>query len=94
MGNVLITAGFAMTTLGQFTFGMYGLVILAKGGGKAEISHWRNHSDSHRSPPYCNWNSVARTPPPISLDAYHICLFNRRSGLEGVYAGISLLFGM
>jgi len=47
MGNVRITAGFAIAALGQLMFGLYVIVVLAKGGGKAEIAHRKNHSGSH-----------------------------------------------
>ena len=50
MGNVPITAGFVVATAGQFTFGIYALVILAKGGGKVERFIRRTtliHTDPH-----------------------------------------------
>ena len=47
MKNISITVGFAITTTGQFAFGIYALVILARGGGKTENSCWKNHPILH-----------------------------------------------
>ena len=62
MKNIPITIGFAITAAGQFTFGIYTLVIVAKGGGKTEISCWKNHSSLHQIPAPLQFGLGSYTP--------------------------------